>query len=357
MPSKRNKYKRLRERVVEYMITVGKTIYLLSEGIYVHCDDDTVTFEMKNGTKQSLAYHVISEIIIFYNTTLSSYIMYKCSEHKIIIHYISRNGYYMGCFSGRVTGNVLLTKKQFDMINSDKSVDYVRNLICCKIRNSIWVLNYFGHHSVDKDNIKIIVDRMRDYIVSLKKLDNIDDIRILEANAASAYFSAFDYLLKTDDSDMIFGSRSKRPALNNVNALLSFFYTFATSICTSALLCAGLNSECGYLHTLRSGRHSLACDLVEEFRACIVDRFVITIINRKEVVSSDFCHDPSGIRLTEDGRKKLLQKWEKYLDTTSVVHLLYNKNISLRVLFYEQAQFLAQYIRGDIDEYPAFLMK
>ena len=78
---------------------------------------------------------------------------------------------------------------------------------------------------------------------------------------------------------------------------------------------------------------------MEEFRSCIVDRFVITIINRKEVVSSDFCHSNDGIRLTDDARKKLLQKWEHYLDTTNIVHPLYEKTISVRILFYEQARF------------------
>ena len=339
------------------MITVGKTNYLLSEGTYIHCDDDTIMFELKNGIKQSLAYHVISEIIIFYNTTLSSYVMYKCSINKIIIHYISHYGSYIGCFQGTLTGNVLLAKRQFDMINTDRETVYVKNLLCAKIRNSIWLLNYFGHHSSNKDKIKIVVNRMKEQIFTLRNMTDINDMRIVEANTASMYFSVFDYLLKTDDSDMLFVNRSRRPPLNNTNALLSFFYTFATTICTSALLCAGLNSECGYLHTLRSGRHSLACDLVEEFRSCIVDRFVITIINRKEVVSSDFCHSNDGIRLTDDARKKLLQKWEHYLDTTNIVHPLYGKTISVRILFYEQARFLAQYIRGDIDEYPAFFMK
>lgn len=136
----------------------------------------------------------------------------------------------------------------------------------------------------------------------------------------------------------------------------SFFYTFATNFCCSALLYRDLDSECGYLHTLRSGRNSLACDLVEEFRACMVDRFVITIVNRQEVLSSDFESNTDGIKLTDNVRKKLLQKWEHYLDNTFVQHKPHDKKLSLQVLFYEQAQLLAQYIGGDIDCYPPFLM-
>ena len=304
-----------------------------------------------------MAYHVVGQIIIFYNTTLSSYVMYQCSKHHILISYISSYGTYYGSFIGSETGNVLLRKKQFDMIGSDAAVNYVRNLIGAKLYNSVWLLSYFGHHNDNKDAIRTVIARLRSNIDKLRDVTGIDDMRILEANSASEYFSVFDLLLKTDDINMSFNKRTKRPPLNNTNALLSFLYTIATNFCCSALLCRGLDPECGYLHTLRSGRNSLACDLIEEFRACIIDRFVISIINRKEIVSTDFEHGNDGIRLIDTARKKLLQKWEIYLDSTFVQHRLYDKKLSLRVLFYEQAQLLAQYIRGDISKYPPFLMK
>lgn len=283
--------------------------------------------------------------------------MYQCSKHHILISYISSYGTYYGSFIGSETGNVLLRKKQFDMIGSDAAVDYVRNLIGAKLYNSVWLLSYFGHHNDNKDAIRTVIARLRFNIDKLRDMTDIDDMRILEANSASEYFSVFDLLLKTDDINMSFNKRTKRPPLNNTNALLSFLYTIATNFCCSALLCRGLDPECGYLHTLRSGRNSLACDLIEEFRACIIDRFVISIINRKEIVSTDFEHGNDGIRLIDTARKKLLQKWEIYLDSTFVQHRLYDKKLSLRVLFYEQAQLLAQYIRGDISKYPPFLMK
>ena len=283
--------------------------------------------------------------------------MYQCSKHHILISYISSYGTYYGSFIGSETGNVLLRKKQFDMIGSDAAVNYVRNLIGAKLYNSVWLLSYFGHHNDNKDAIRTVIARLRSNIDKLRDVTGIDDMRILEANSASEYFSVFDLLLKTDDINMSFNKRTKRPPLNNTNALLSFLYTIATNFCCSALLCRGLDSECGYLHTLRSGRNSLACDLIEEFRACIIDRFVISIINRKEIVSTDFEHGNDGIRLIDTARKKLLQKWEIYLDSTFVQHRLYDKKLSLRVLFYEQAQLLAQYIRGDISKYPPFLMK
>ena len=339
------------------MIQIGKTVYLFTEGTYIFCEDDTITFKLNDGRQQRLAFHVVSQIIIFYRTTLSSYIMYQCSKHNIIIIYISPHGKYYGQFNGELSGNVLLRKKQFDMIDTQKATEYVRTELAGKFCNSIWLLKYCLHHNTNKETIQQVVHDLQTGLQNLQNMSTIDDMRILEANMASRYFSIFDLLLKNPNEDLKFMKRTQHPPQNNCNAVLSLFYTMMTAICESALKTRGLDSECGYLHVLRSGRHSLACDLVEEFRSCVVDRFIITLINRKEIISSDFISDTQGIRLSDDARKKIFQKWENYLDNTVVHYKLYDKKLSLRIVVYEQAQLLAQYIRGDISAYPPFIMQ
>ena len=337
------------------MIKVGLTLYLFNK-CYIHCKDDVIEI-VSDDKKCRFPYENVSEILLFYkDITLSSYLVQKCSENNIIIHCLSPYGFYQGAFWGQLSGNVVLRKKQFDMIHTEKEISYAKNEIAGKLYNSAWMLSYLGHHNSEREIIKDASCYLRECKSKLKNLNSLDDIRILEANAACKYFSMFDYLIKTDDAQMQFDKRTRKPPLNNVNALLSFFYTLLTSICCSALLCKGLDVECGYLHTLRSGRYSLACDLVEEFRSCIVDRFVITLINRKEVTSLDFEHNVDGIKLKDESRKRLLEKWEIFLQNTKVKHKLYDKEYSIKVVIYEQAKLLAQYIRGDIEEYPPFVM-
>ncbi len=337
------------------MYQVERTLFILTENVYIHCDNERIAVE-SNGKKYYLGFGTIESIIIFTDTTtLSVYTMHNCSEHKITIHYISKSGKYMGSFYGCESGNVLLRKLQFEMIDTEKASKYVKNLLAAKMKNSVWNLKYFGHHSEKKDEINKTCDQIIQIIKKLKNEADINNMRLMEATCARLYFSMFDYLIKIDD--MKFQERSRRPARNCFNALLSFFYTLMTSVCDSALLVRGLDAECGYLHTLRSGRHSLACDLVEEFRAYVVDKFVITIVNRKQVKASDFINENGKIILTDDARKKLIGIWDAYLNTTMVHHDLYNKDMSLKILVYEQAQLLAQYIRGDISEYPPFYAK
>lgn len=92
----------------------------------------------------------------------------------------------------------------------------------------------------------------------------------IEGEAASVYFSVWDDLILQQKEHFCFSVRSRRPPLDRVNALLSFAYSFMTSMCTAALESVGLDPYIGFLHTDRPGRRSLALDLVEEFSSTIV---------------------------------------------------------------------------------------
>ena len=125
------------------------------------------------------------------------------------------------------------------------------------------------------------------------------------------YDDIFGKLIKNNKVSFGFQFRSKRPPLDPVNAVLSFVYTLATSEFAAALETVGLDSYIGFCHTLRSGRSSLACDLVEETR-CIVERFVLTLLNLQILNESDFEKQVSGaVWLNEDGRKKVLSRWQE----------------------------------------------
>ena len=81
--------------------------------------------------------------------------------------------------------------------------------------------------------------------------------------------------------------------------------------CVAALETFGLDSYMSFLHELHPGRESLAMDLVEEFRAPLVDRFVVSLINREQFKDKDFKEEADGILLNDKSRKRLLELWEK----------------------------------------------
>jgi len=177
----------------------------------------------------------------------------------------------------------------------------------------------------------------------------------IEGDAASTYFSVFNELLR--GTGFTFGGRVRRPPTDPVNALLSFAYTLITHECSSALQGVGLDPYVGLLHQDRPGRVSLALDLLEEFRAPWADRFVLTLINRKQIQLNDFITEASGaVRLKDDARKTFLIAWQERKQV-EVLHPYLKEQVAIGLLPHCQAMLLARHIRGDTEYYPPYLVK
>lgn len=182
-------------------------------------------------------------------------------------------------------------------------------------------------------------------------------LRGFEGEAASVYFGVFDEMILQQKKDFSFQGRNKRPPLDNMNAMLSFVYTLLTNTIASSLECVGLDPYVGYLHTERPGRVSLALDMIEELRAVLADRFVLSLVNKKIVNGKNFTKKENGAVLMDDElRKKLLVEWQKKKKET-ITHPFLKEKVEWGMVPYVQAMLLARYLRGDLDSYPVFLWK
>lgn len=145
--------------------------------------------------------------------------------------------------------------------------------------------------------------------------------------------------------------------MDPVNAMLSFGYSLMTSMCVSALESAGLDPYVGFFHTDRPGRCSLALDLLEEFRAPFVDRFVLTMINKKVVSDSSFHEKENGaVLLTDEARMEFLKQWQKK-KSEEIIHPYLKEKVQWGMIPFVQAMLLAKYLRGDLDDYPPYIWK
>lgn len=287
--------------------------------------------------------------------------MGKCVKNGIELVFMSRNGHFLARIEGETKGNVLLRRQQYRYAdNAEKSLDIARNIIAAKLYNSRWSLErVIRDHSIRIDIEKFKKKSMFLYesIKSVISVSKMDSLRGIEGEAASVYFSVFDDMILQQKEDFYFKTRNKHPPLDNINALLSFTYSLAAGMCASALEVVGLDPYVGFIHTDRPGRRSLALDLVEEFRAVLCDRFVLTIINKRLMNKYDFIKRESGaVILTENGRKKFLSAWQKR-KFEELKHPFIEEKVEWGMLPYVQAMLLARYIRGDLDCYPPFMWK
>ncbi len=186
---------------------------------------------------------------------------------------------------------------------------------------------------------------------------DVATLRGIEGEAGAIYFAAFPHLLRTGDDRLGFVHRSRRPALDRVNALLNFLYAVLGHDCRSALESVGLDPQVGLLHADRPGRASLALDLMEEFRPVLADRLVLSLVNRRQLGADDFTVEAGGaVLLRDDARKAVLVAWQER-KKEELRHPFLGEKVTLGLVPHIQAQLLARHLRGDLDGYPPFVWK
>jgi CRISPR-associated protein Cas1 len=186
------------------------------------------------------------------------------------------------------------------------------------------------------------------------ELADLDALRGVEGEAAARYFEVFDAMIASES--FRFDKRTRRPPLNPVNALLSFGYALLATDCLAAVTAVGLDPAIGFLHAERPGRPSLALDLMEEFRACVVDRMVLAMIRLGQITVDDFDRLATGeCRLKDTARKAFVVEYQARKQD-EITHPLTDQKGTWALMPHLQARLLARAVRGE-GEYVPFLWR
>ena len=337
------------------------TLFILSEETYLSLDGENIVILAENSEKRRFPLHMLENIMCFSYKGASPALMGACAERKIGLSFFSPNGKFLAGVHGKEYGNVLLRKQQY-RISDDKEqgVQYAKNMMIGKVYNSRWTLERTARdhkERVDYESIRKISAELQEGLLKIRTVDNIDQLRGIEGELASRYFSVFDELILNQKDDFIFQTRNRRPPMDRVNALLSFAYAVVERECANALRSVGLDPFVGFMHTDRPGRESMALDIMEEFRSILCDRFVLTLINTKTVRKDSFMKGNDGaVLLNDKGRKIFFNNWQNR-KRELITHPFLKEKMEWGLVPYIQALLLARTIRGDIEEYPPFLWK
>lgn len=332
------------------------TIYVTNELSYLTLDGENLVCKIEEETKLRIPFDNVENIVCFSYIGCSPALMGKCVSRTIPINFISPQGQFLAKVCGETKGNVFLRVAQIDRFR-ENSICLAKNTMAAKFSNTRQLIKRTLHDNAElrgNEKIKTVMDILSDRIQRVYAANSIEEIIGIEGYCAQNYFSVFDMLITNRNVPFKFEFRTKRPPLDPVNAVLSFVYTLLTAEYSAALETVGLDSYIGFCHALKSGRSSLACDLVEEAR-CIAERFVLTLLNLQIIGEKDFDKQISGaVLLNDTGRKKVLTRWQEK-KRTDIVHPYLKQKIPLGLLPYVQSNLLAKYVRGELKEYPPFL--
>ncbi len=335
------------------------TLFVTTQGAYLNKEGECVVVSVEHEVKLRLPIHTISGIVCFGNVMISPYLMGFCAEKCVLVSFLSENGRFLARVHGHHKGNVLLRRQHYRLADDDQfSLKAVKSIVAGKIANERSVLHrYARDHAPGCEDTAHAMKYLVNAASRLEHAGSIESARGIEGDCARLYFSIFDNLIVAQKDCFRFRGRNKRPPLDNVNALLSFVYTLLTHDVESALEAVGLDPCVGFLHRDRSGRPSLALDIMEELRPVSADRLVLSLINLQRVKGTGFRRTESGAVLMDDStRKEVLTAYQER-KREEIQHPFIEEKIQFGTIPYVQALLLARCIRGDIEAYPPFFWK
>ncbi|PLR77436.1 subtype I-C CRISPR-associated endonuclease Cas1 [Bacillus sp. V3-13] len=337
------------------------TLFITQPDVYLSLDGDNIVLLKEQEKLGRLPLHNLESIVSFGYTGASPALMGYCADRSISLVFLTMNGRFLARVIGKSKGNVILRKKQYRVSEDEGlSAEIARNFIVGKIYNNKWIIERMTRDypmRIDVAQFKEVSKYLSSIILEVRVCEDLERLRGLEGQAAISYNKLFNQMILQQSEDFYFHSRSRRPPLDNVNAMLSFAYTLLANDTASALEGVGLDAYVGFLHRDRPGRVSLALDVMEELRGVYADRFVLSLINKKVLNKEDFLKKENGaVIMTDDARKKFLAAWQNKKQE-KITHPYLGEKIPWGLVPHAQALLLARYLRNDLDEYPPFLWK
>lgn len=301
----------------------------------------------------------VNEIVLVGSVGVTTQALLSLLDAGVSFSIIGASGKLRGRLVPPSEGNIFLRRKQYER-GQDKPfcLELSRAIALGKLRNQRTLARRIcrSHPNIPEDDIGKITLAIKD----AEKETDLDSLRGQEGRGAKRYFKVFRAAL---DPAWDFEKRTRRPPADPANAILSFGYSLLTQNMMTALEVVGLDPYEGFFHADVYGRPALALDLMEEFRALIVDSTALTLINKRILTPEDFAQSPKGAPAPEGGftlkppaLKKFLTQYNARLQT-EIVHPLAGRAITYQKCFEVQAWQLRRAVEGTSEKYQPFLAK
>lgn len=328
-------------------------VYVQGQGHSVGLKGEVLEIRDKGKVVSEARLMEISQLSLFGNVQLTAQALRELAVREVLIVHLSYGGWLNAVTTPPPHKNIELRRRQFATA-ADPAVclRLAQAFVTGKIRNARTLLRRNARHLPDGVLYQLAAARRR-----AASAESLEQLLGIEGAAAREYFAHFARMFKAGEdgntTPFEFTSRNRRPPRDPVNALLSFLYALLTKEMLVTLVGVGFDPYLGFYHQPRYGRPALALDLMEEFRPLVADSVVIGLLNNGELRPSDFLARAGAVALTDSGRRRVIEAYERRLDTL-VTHPRFGYAVSYRRIFEVQARLLARFLLGEIDVYPAF---
>lgn len=287
-------------------------LFINENGASINYKENYIVVKYSEELLKKIPIESLDAIYVFSSVQVTSQCVIECLKRGINISYLSKYGSYFGRLQSTGHINVERQRKQAALANTKFALELSKDIIYGKIHNQIVVLKrYIRKSSQSLDELLL---GMKQSINKLKTCKTVAEVMGFEGNAARLYFDGLSRLV---DDEFAFHGRSRRPPKDEFNSMLSLGYSILMNEIYSRLENKGLNPYFGFIHSDKERHPTLASDMIEEWRAVIVDSLVMSLVNGHEIHKEHFSHDleEPGYYLTKDGLNIFLRKYDKKMQT------------------------------------------
>ncbi len=270
--AKKRYYLKNRLKQTELIITQPGTSLGVRQG--------EIVLKLQGKVQKRFPLHHIKRIIITNTkTSLSTFLIYRCAQEKIDIDFIHKDEpfalltYYKSIAKA-------LHLKQLSLFTSPAALTYARALLLAKAKNQINLIKYFNRRR-DEEKLSEYIHKMEILLPKLKDASEHKALMAYEANIAALYWNAFGIIAKLPTFQ-----RTHKDSKDPINQALNYGYAILYNKIQSALIKEGLNLYYSFLHVTDHTKPTLVFDFIEPFRQPIVDREILSIITKRQKLTS-----------------------------------------------------------------------
>lgn len=295
-----------------------KTIHVITPGARVGRSGDSLRIQTEEGDPQEYPMREVEAVVLHGYPQMTTQALHLCAANGVGVHFVSASGRYVAGVTppGRVQRHL----RQFEALSQASTCLVLsRKVVITKVENQLrYLLRATRETDRSAVGIKEAIEALRESLKQSARAEDLGALRGHEGSAARGYFGAMDSLLAQGvPAEMRFDGRNRRPPKDRFNAALSFGYALLYQATLQAITVVGLEPSLGFFHTARSSAHPLVLDLMELFRVPLWDVVLIGSINRMQwSISDDFTATAGRVWLSESGRRKAIQLFEKRLEET-----------------------------------------
>ena len=346
-------------KLQEEVVTVDhdpclRTLYLTQHDYELAKSGERLVVQRNDEALKSIPSIKVDQVMIFGNAQITTPAMHYCLIERIPIYLLSMRGQYRGVIDAFDTDPVLLHRDQFKRAEDDSfALQLAKSFVLGKLKNSRLILK---RQARNRDNETLQKNIQALDAIKPGKAETLDQLRGYEGAAAKLYFSALSSLI---DKAWGFEKRVKQPPTDPINAMLSYGYTILFANVQTLLRARGLNPHVGYLHPMRPGHPALASDVMEEFRAIVVDAVILKLVLNEKLTPDDFQRPKvkgDACWLSPQARTIFIKAIETKLNS-ALTHPHSGMNIDYRRCIEQQIHQLASVIRGRQVEYQAMVLR